>query len=757
ILTLTEEEFEVRFPREKQIVADWTATGVHTAVTELLNDPDVDIVLAMGVLASADACNRGELPKPVIAPFVIDAGLQGFPKKDGASGVRNLHYLSLPSRLVGDIRAFREIVPFRKVTLLMNTEVVKQIPGFVERTREALQEMGLELRLVPVGRSIDPILDLLTGDVEAVYIGTLLQLSSDDFDRLVQTLTARKIPSFSLMGVREVRRGVLATLSPDFFPRITRRIALNFQKILLGEKPETIPVSFAVGKRLTINMATARRIGVSPPFSVLTEADVIDEERTEVSRRLDLRRVMAAAVAENLDLAAKRSEVAAGRQNINEARSAVLPHLGLSSLGLIVDKDRAEASFGNQAQRSLSGSLQFSQLLFSEPAWANVSIQKSLQRSRVAELERFRLDIAQRAATAYLQILRAKTFERVQKENLKRARSHLELARVREAIGYSRRSEVYRWESEIANDRKGVIRANANRNLAEIELNRLLHRPLEEAFLTQETDLNDPALLTSQQAFLVYFNDPLSFKTLREFMVQVGLKASPELHAFDSAIAAKERELRSATRRFWSPTVAVQAELTGLFAEGGAGTSGLQLPPSLPIAFPQPDNTNVNLGFRFSIPLFEGGSRFAVRTRASEELNELHASRAALAERIEQRIRSALHVAGASKAAIALSRDAADAAKKNLNLVTDAYSRGAVDILDLLDAQNAALTADLAAANAVFDFLIDLFEVERAVGRLYFFASDEERRAFLNALDEYFKKAGVRRPRQENAPPGEER
>ncbi|RMF65842.1 MAG: hypothetical protein D6743_07350, partial [Calditrichaeota bacterium] len=48
ILTLTEEEFDVRFPREKQIVADWTATGVHTAVTELLNDPDVDIVLAMG-------------------------------------------------------------------------------------------------------------------------------------------------------------------------------------------------------------------------------------------------------------------------------------------------------------------------------------------------------------------------------------------------------------------------------------------------------------------------------------------------------------------------------------------------------------------------------------------------------------------------------------------------------------------------------------------------------------------------------------
>jgi outer membrane protein TolC len=69
-----------------------------------------------------------------------------------------------------------------------------------------------------------------------------------------------------------------------------------------------------------------------------------------------------------------------------------------------------------------------------------------------------------------------------------------------------------------------------------------------------------------------------------------------------------------------------------------------------------------------------------------------------------------------------------------------------VDIIDLLDAQNAALNAGLAAANAVYDFLIDLVEVERSVGKLYFLATETERSAMGSRLREYFQKAGVQLP-----------
>jgi outer membrane protein TolC len=142
---------------------------------------------------------------------------------------------------------------------------------------------------------------------------------------------------------------------------------------------------------------------------------------------------------------------------------------------------------------------------------------------------------------------------------------------------------------------------------------------------------------------------------------------------------------------------------------------------------------------RLSLPLFEGGARFADKHQATEELTQLEIERSAVAERIGLRIRSALHLAGASHAGIKLSRDAAVASQNNLELVTDAYTRGTVSIIDLLDAQNAAVVDEQNAANAVYDFLIDLMDVERAVGQFDFFATPDERADWFTRADSYIE------------------
>ncbi len=60
----------------------------------------------------------------------------------------------------------------------------------------------------------------------------------------------------------------------------------------------------------------------------------------------------------------------------------------------------------------------------------------------------------------------------------------------------------------------------------------------------------------------------------------------------------------------------------------------------------------------------------------------------------------------------------ADAAGKTLELVRDAYARGAASIIALLDAQNNALASELAAETAVYNFLDDWAEVQRSVAGL---------------------------------------
>ena len=96
IMTLTEGEFDVRFDDDDVLTGDWTADSVNASIEVLLKDPEVDMVLALGPLASHTFCCREVLPKPVIAGIVIDATLQDLPQQNGASGVHNLNYLSFP-------------------------------------------------------------------------------------------------------------------------------------------------------------------------------------------------------------------------------------------------------------------------------------------------------------------------------------------------------------------------------------------------------------------------------------------------------------------------------------------------------------------------------------------------------------------------------------------------------------------------------------------------------------------------------------
>ena len=85
-----------------------------------------------------------------------------------------------------------------------------------------------------------------------------------------------------------------------------------------------------------------------------------------------------------------------------------------------------------------------------------------------------------------------------------------------------------------------------------------------------------------------------------------------------------------------------------------------------------------------------------------------------------------------------MSKKAADAARKNLDIIADAYAGGAISIIELLDAQNAALVTDQVASNAVFDFLIDIMDIERAVGRFDFLISDQEQEAWIERFEAYY-------------------
>ncbi|MCZ6776181.1 MAG: hypothetical protein O7D34_06975 [Ignavibacteria bacterium] len=176
ILELTGGEFDVLFPEEKHIVGDFTNEGINSVIDRLLDDTEVDLILAIGPLSSHEISRRKELSKPVIAPFVLDPEIQKLPLEGDASGVNNLSYITFPAHIVEDIELFRKIVPFTKLAMLLSRAVHAGIPELHANILKELGEMGLEVTIVPVGASTDKALASMPSNVQAVYLAPLIHL-----------------------------------------------------------------------------------------------------------------------------------------------------------------------------------------------------------------------------------------------------------------------------------------------------------------------------------------------------------------------------------------------------------------------------------------------------------------------------------------------------------------------------------------------------------------------------------------------------
>jgi outer membrane protein TolC len=729
-----------RFPDDKRIAGDHTRSGVRAALDELLNDPRVAMVLALGPIASYEASVRGDLFKPVFAPFILNREVQGvLQTPEGTSGVRNLNYIDVLPPPDRNVAAFLEITPASHMTFLVSRSIFDALPELPPATRELLTSSGIEIDIVPVDASAEEALARIPPETDGVYVTPLMMLAPGELDRLIEGLIERGLPSFSLWGPDEVERGMLFTLTPEnHIERLARRVALNVQRVLLGEAADSFKITFALDERMLINMATARAIGIYPRWEVLTDADLINEDTDRGERTLSLISATREALESNLDLAAEGRGVLAAEGDVRAARAALLPRLDASATAVQIDDDRAAASFGSTSERTTSLGPSLRQLIYSDAANAELTIQRRLRDGRRLDFESARLDVAAEAASAFINVLRAETLLRIQRDNLRRTRSNLELARVRREIGASGPAEVFRWESEVARSRIEVIDAESLLHALQVELNSVRNAPLEQKFGVEDIGLESEDLITAGGRLELYVDNPWTFGLFRDFMVREAHRNSPELRSLDQAIAARRRALTAARRSFWAPTGVLQAEWAKRWDDG----VGSDVAPPLP-GIGLRDDEEWSVAINLSLPLYAGGGRSAERFRAEQQLKQLELQREAAAVRIEQSVRAQLHATGASYSAIELTREAAAAARRTLDLVTDSYSRGVVSILDLLDAQNTALVADLSAEDAVYGFILDVIAVERAIGAFYFLMIEDRRAAFFERLDEFYRARGA--------------
>lgn len=723
----------------------WELSQINAGIEELMKNSGVDTILAIGPVSSHLIAVGKNISKPVIAAHIINASMQGISKTDGASAVENLCYIDLGIDIGRHIDRFQEIKAFSKMSLIVSPYMLKGIPPLTEYLSGQAKNRNVTLTTVAATENLSEVAVSLAG-AEAVYLAPLLDIPADRQSQLIGKVNALKIPSMAMIGRAPVESGVLCSIAMEIdTPKLGRRIALNLQRILMDENPATFQTDFSHTERLTINMQTAREIGVYPTWEQMTDAVLVNEEPDNIERKLSITEVIETALLRNLQLAAKKQELAAGEQTVNRARSGLQPKLTAFGRQTALDEDRADTIMtpGEHATQ-FGADLLF--VLYSEQARANIDIQKLFQSARKEEERALMLDIIRDAAIAYLNVLKTRTLQNIQRDNLEVTRANLEIARFREQVGNSGPAEVYRWEIQMASARQAVIDASAMRRKAEMSLNQILNASQEEEFTTADCDIFSSVFFLDYARVAPFIDNQQGYKVFRDFLVADTFAFSPEIQQIGRGIAAMERSSRSARHRFNRPVVALQSNFTRTVRESGAGAIKPALPAPFSSAFKYPDKNDWHVALNISMPLYEGGDRKAAVKEAEANVKKLEAQREYLMQRLELNTRASLEDARASFSSIGLAQTRADYASKTLELVRSAYTRGAVNILDLIDAQNASLVAKEASANAVFTFLSDFVKVCRAVGTFDFMLNPDSNSHWYERLSAFYQASGSAPP-----------
>ena len=241
--------------------------------------PDLIVAFApQPVRAAKDATSE----IPIVMLFVADPvglGLASSLARPGGNltGVATL----VPGAFVGKtLGIIRELLPqAKRVAAFINPSNEIHRLTFPRENLPAAATLGLQLDIIEVREAEEvpgAIATAKAGGAEALYIAGDSILNSPT-SRVSELSAQARLPSIYLAGSREsLQAGGLISYGPDY-PALARRGAHYIDRILKGAKPAELPIEQPTKFLLTINLKTAKLLGIEIPPSLLASADEVIE------------------------------------------------------------------------------------------------------------------------------------------------------------------------------------------------------------------------------------------------------------------------------------------------------------------------------------------------------------------------------------------------------------------------------------------------------------------------------------------------
>lgn len=174
------------------------------------------------------------------------------------------------------LELLKEAVPSLETVDVLANPVVAYLP-FEEDTKRAAAQLGIRVRIRSVRKPGDlaPAFAAMQADrAQAVFVLPDLMLAYEA-PQIARLALARRLPTMTWASWF-ADAGCLMSYSARY-DLIIRRLAYYADRIVRGAAPGDLPIEQPTEFRLSINLPTARKIGVEIPESILLRADNIIE------------------------------------------------------------------------------------------------------------------------------------------------------------------------------------------------------------------------------------------------------------------------------------------------------------------------------------------------------------------------------------------------------------------------------------------------------------------------------------------------
>lgn len=709
--------------------AEAKPTAVADAMQTAMQNSQIDAVIALGPHHARWARDpNNALTKPVFAALDGDAALIQVTYNDlGRSGKTNLATALGAARTARDLELFGQMVGFRQAQILVSQDLLDADAGLVQRLQTLGDDMQRTLHVVGVDGTTPP---TLAPNIKAVYSALLPNLDPAARRELHRALQARGFAVFSGYGNNDVGQGAWAAALVAPQTRLVNRLVDHLEDWRNGSAPEDLPAYVPAREQPAISGSVAAALGLQRDARWFLTADVSDADALESGQALAFTQALELGLAGNYEIAVadeQKQQAAAGRRI---GLSALLPQIQADANWQQNDTANAQVAAGFQAEEQTNLQVQVRQVLFDAATFnqkRSADLEAKLSEARYDGVVR---DTINQVAGAYLNVLSQKALHEIDIENLKLTRSNLQTARSRLSLGAGGREEVYRWETQEAQNISAVYDSQASFQAARWELTRLLGKNNQSWYVAEKNPLQDG--LFYQDAWTDLLAREVT-PALRARLAEVATANSPDLAQQRLQQDLAKTNYKASLQSLFLPSLSMTATYQDVLDQQFASEGGL---------FPNQTEGAWSVSVGAGYPIFNGGRRFHQVAQNRARVRERDLQAAARTDQVVNTAYNALEQARADWLQIAPAERAAERAAATLQIVRSKYEQGTASLLDLLEAQEQALAGRRQSALAHYAYLGAVFQLQRALNDFPFLKDAQAGRQWVAQLAQEPEKTG---------------